>query len=132
MTIQTVTTFQELQNAKENGVDQIIVEGKLAQDLIDARKIATLSASSIAALTGAIAVASTSLLATPITGGISAIAAPISIAVATPIAIASGLSVPTIIFLVSLGVGGLTVLIALYKEYTIEIDCKQGKIIFTK
>lgn len=123
MSERTVRTFEELKQAKNDHVTKIIVEGKLAKDLLDARKIATLSVSSITALTAAISAAIVGLAATPITGGISTV---LSAAVAGPIAISTGLSVPTIIFLATLGTGGIIIIVALLKEYTIEVDANKN------
>ena len=50
-----VTTKEELKKAKENKVDVIIVEGKLAMDLIEARKITKLGKTALAIFTTGIA-----------------------------------------------------------------------------
>lgn len=129
MSERTVRTFEELKQAKNDHVTKIIVEGKLAKDLLDARKIATLSASSITALTAAISAAIVGLAATPVTGGISTV---LSAAVAGPIAISTGLSVPAILFLATLGTGGIVIIVALLKEYTLEVEGKRRVILHKK
>lgn len=128
MTSRTVTTMEELKRAKEEKVEKIIVEGKLADNLVKSKKIATLSAASLTALTAAIATAAASIAAAPVTGGISTIAAPVSLAVIAPIATSTGLSATTIAFLVSIGTGGVAVIVALLKGYTIEADLKNSRV----
>lgn len=128
MTSRTVTTMEELKRAKEENVEKIIVEGKLADNLVKSKKIATLSAASLTALTAAIATAAASIAAAPVTGGISTIAAPASLAVIAPIAASTGLSATTIAFLVSVGTGGVAVIVALLKGYTIEADLKNSRV----
>lgn len=128
MTSRTVTTMEELKRAKEENVEKIIVEGKLAENLVKSKKIATLSAASLTALTAAIATAAASIAAAPVTGGISTIAAPVSLAVMAPIATSTGLSATTIAFLVSVGTGGVAVIVALLKGYTIEADLKNSRV----
>lgn len=128
MTSRTVTTMEELKRAKEENVEKIIVEGKLAENLVKSKKIATLSTASLTALTAAIATAAASIATAPVTGGISTIAAPVSLAVMAPIAASTGLSATTIAFLVSVGTGGVAVIVALLKGYTIEADLKNSRV----
>ena len=128
MTTRTVTTMEELKKAKEENVEKIIVEGKLAENLMKSRKIATLSAASLAALTAAIATAAASIAAAPVTGGFSAIGTPVSLAIIAPIATSTGLSAATIGFLVSVGTGGIAVIVALLKGYTVEADLQNLRV----
>ena len=118
-----VTTKEELKKAKENNVDVIIVEGKLAKDLIEARKITKLGKTALAVLTTGIAAG---MAAAPVTGGISL---GLTTALAAPIAVTTGVSVPAIILASFLGV---SFIVALFKEYSIEIDIPNGTVIFTK
>lgn len=117
MSCRTVTTITELKEAREKGLEEIIVEGKLAKDLIQARKIAFLGAPAIAALTVAIA----GIVAAPATGGISAIG---SLVAATPALVGTGLSTAAIISIAALVAGGLTItmIVAIFNEYDIDID----------
>jgi hypothetical protein len=127
MSSRTVTTITELEKAREEGLDEIIVEGKLAQDLIQARKIAFLGAPAIGALTVAIA----GIVAAPATGGISAIG---SLVAATPALVGTGLSTVAIISIAALVAGGLTItaIVAIYNEYDIDIDGNNKTIKFYK
>ena len=118
-----VTTKEELKKAKENKVDVIIVEGKLAMDLIEARKITKLGKTALAVLTTGIAAG---IATAPVTGGISL---GLTTALAAPIAVTTGVSIPAIILASFLGVGFI---IALFKEYSVEIDIPNKKVIFTK
>ena len=62
----------------------------------------------------------------PVTGGISL---GLTTALAAPIAVTTGVSIPAIILASFLGVGFI---IALFKEYSVEIDIPNKKVIFTK
>lgn len=127
MSVITVTTIEELKNAKENGASDIYVKGKLAHDLIQVRKIALLSPVAIATLTAAIA----GIAAAPATGGISAIG---SALIATPVIAGTGLSASTITFLATLVIGGLSIsiIVSLFLEYKVDIDFKEQTIHFHK
>ena len=114
-----VKTKEELKKAKNDGVDVILVTGKLAEDLIKARKLTTLGKVTLGILTAGIAAG---MVAAPLTGGISV---GISVAAAAPLAAATGIGVPTIIFASSIGVGFL---LALYKDYDLKIDFRRPSI----
>ena len=111
MSKRRVGTKVELKKAKEDKVDTIIVEGKLAKDLKAAEKIKTIGPIDMATLTAFIATI-------PATGGISAI-------VATSVAMATGVDVAAIILVASLGSGFI---LAIFKEYdVIEFDASALK-----
>lgn len=126
MSSRTVTTITDLERARSEGIDEIIVKGRLAQDLINARGIAFLGAPAIAALTIAVA----GIAAAPVTGGISTI----SSFAAAPVLIGTGLSTTAIIAIAALVTGGLTItaIVALHNEYSVDIDNKNETISFHK
>ena len=95
----TVHTKQELNEAMKLGVQEIVVEGKLAKHLKNGKRVRTIGAGTLAVLGAAIA-------ALPFGG--------ISLAVAVPIAALTGLEIALIIAAVFVG---LALLIALWKEY---------------
>lgn len=122
MSTRTVRTKEALKEAQKDGVNEIIVEGKLAEDLKATRKIATLSTGAIAALS---AVAAGVVIA-PATGGTSAV---ISAVAAAPLVVATGLSIPAITFACIIGVAFL---VTLFKEYDMEISAGGCSVKLTK
>lgn len=128
MTTRTVTTMEELKKAKGENVEKIIVEGKLAENLAKSKKLTTLSPTTIAVLTVTIAAATAGVAAAPATGGISTIAVPISFVAATPTVSSLGLSTATIKFLVTAGIGGLTIILGTLNGYTMEVDIKNLRV----
>jgi hypothetical protein len=106
----TVRSKDELKRAKESGAKEIVVIGKLADDLKKGKKLAYLGAGALAALTAALA-------ATPFTGGMSMFAA-------APIAALTGVEISGIIIAASLG---LSLIIAIFKGYD-EISYKSGEL----
>lgn len=110
----TVTTKEELKSAKDNGYENIIVQGTLANDLKKAKKIALAGSVTIGVLGAALA-------AIPFTGGL-------SIAAAVPIATLTGLEIAAIIIASSLG---LALIIALFKDYE-EISFEEKKLVLKK
>ena len=118
-----VRTKEELKKAKEDKVDRIIVKGDLVKELNAAKKITTLSAGALAALTAFIGAG---VAAAPFTAGTSLA---ISAVAAAPIAVTTGLSIPAIVLIAAVGVN---VMIALFKEYTITFDLKNKTAVFEK
>ncbi len=110
----TVSNKKDLKQAKEDGYNEIIVEGKLADDLKKTKKIAIASGVTLTAITAAIGLA-------PSTGGLSLVAA-------APIAAMTGFEVAAIIIAASLGLG---LIIALFKDYE-EISFEDGKLVLRK
>lgn len=110
----TVTTKGELESAKNKAYEEIIVAGKLANDLKKSKSIASAGVATIGILTAALA-------ATPFTGGLSAFAA-------VPIAALTGLEIAAIIIAASLGIA---LIIAVFKDYE-EISYSDGKLILRK
>ncbi|MES1312203.1 hypothetical protein ABUS74_16560 [Vibrio cholerae] len=105
-----VRTKEELTRAKDRGESEIIVVGKLADELKKTKKLAYVGAGTLAALTAALA-------ATPFTGGM-------SMFTAAPIAALTGLEISGIIIAASLG---LSLIIAVFKGYD-EISYKKGEL----
>lgn len=118
-----VRTKEELKKAKEDKVDRIIVKGNLVKELNAAKKITTLSAGALAALTAFIGAG---VAAAPFTAGTSLA---ISAVAAAPIAVTTGLSIPAIVLIAAVGVN---VMIALFKEYKITFDLKNKTAVFEK
>ena len=114
MTPKIVSTKEELKSAKEQGITEIIVSGKLANDLKKSKKIALAGTVTIGILTAALA-------ATPFTGGITAFAA-------APVAALTGVEIVAIIAAASIG---LALIIAVYKEYD-EVSYENGKLVLRK
>jgi CBS-domain-containing membrane protein len=110
MTLRTVTTKDQLEAAKNSKVDEIVITGKLANDLKKTKKIAYASVGTIAVLTAAIA-------ATPFTGGLSAIGL-------IPVAAMTGFEIAAIIIAASIGI---TLIIAIFKDYE-EVDYEDGRL----
>lgn len=99
-----VTNKEELKEAMKNKANIIVVEGELAKNIHNSRKIKKIGISSIAIITTALTAAT---ITAPLTGGL-------SYAAAAPIAASAGVPVATII---SLSIVGITVVIALFKDY---------------
>ncbi len=110
-----VTTNKELEAARTNRVSEIVVVGKLADKLHRSRKIAKLSAATLAVLIAALGVA---VLAGPETLGFSVYA------VGAVAAGMTGIEIAAIIAAVSVG---LALVLAVYKEYD-EISYESGKL----
>ena len=110
MSTRTVTTKEELKSAQKDKIDEIIVTGKLAEDLIAAQKITKLGKGALAALSTGITAAA---VASPLTGGASM---GVTAAALAPVAAASGISVGAILLIYTLGV---TVIIALFNDYQV-------------
>lgn len=109
MSKRKVASKEELKKAKEDKVNTIIVEGKLAKDLKATEKIKTIGPVAMATLTAFIATI-------PASGGVSAVAA-------ASVAAATGMDVAAIILAASLGIGFI---LAIYKEYdVIEFDLEK-------
>ncbi len=113
----TVTTKSELESARNNKYEEIVVTGKLAKDLKKSKSIAyagVAGGATIAILTAALA-------ATPFTGGLSMLAA-------APVAALTGLEISAIIIAASLGI---SLVIALFKDYE-EISFSDGTLTLRK
>ena len=113
MTTRTVKTKEQLKEAQMDKVEEIIVVGKLAKDLKKAKKITTLSATSLAALT---AVIGAGAAVAPFTGGVSLVAS------FTGAAASTGLSIPIIMAIATLGSGLVLMMFKYYEE--VEFDLK--------
>lgn len=114
----TVTTKEELENAKNDGEDQIIVKGELADKLKKSKQVAKLSGAGLAVLTVTLGVAT---VTAPVTGGLSYFAA-------APVAALTGLEIAAIITASALGI---TLIIAIFKDYE-EIRYSKGELILRK
>jgi hypothetical protein len=116
--LRTVTTKEELEAAKNDGVIRIIVVGKLAEDIKKCEKLTNYALAGGVGATALLALVATA----PATGGLSLLAA-------APVAAVTGLEISLIIPAVSIGV---MVLYALYKDYDVVYEEDPRKIIFTK
>lgn len=114
MSVVTVRTKDELAKARKSGVEQIVVQGVLADKVKRGKKIALAGSITVAALAAALA-------ATPMTGGLSFLAA-------APVAALTGLEIAAIIAAASIG---LALIIALFKDYE-EISYENGKLVLKK
>jgi|GEM_PF-671964 len=134
----TVTTKNELESARKKKYEEIIVTGKLANDLKKSKRIAYASAATLAIVTAAI-------IAIPFTGGLSAAGAVSAIALesaavgftaatagatataATAVGL-TGIEISTIIIAASLGI---SLIVALFKDYE-EISFSDGTLTLRK
>ncbi len=124
MNTRTVTTKEQLKQAKVDNVKEIIVVGKLAKDLKAAKRITTLGTTALGILTAAIGVG---VVAAPFTAGTSL---GISALAAAPVAATTGVSIPAIILASSVGIGFI---IAIFKDYDeIEFDASKPSISLRK
>ncbi len=114
----TVSNKSDLEKAKNNRYDVIIVIGELANKLHTAKKVTALSKVTLGILAVAIGGAT---VAAPITGGL-------SFAAAAPIAVATGASIPAIIAASAIG---LALLIAVFKEYEV-IEFRDGRLLLKR
>ena len=104
----TVRTKQELESAVESRCERIVIEGDLARKVKKGKKVRNLSTVALMAVAAAVATL-------PLTGGASAVAV-------APVAATTGLRVAQ---LVAIGLVGLSLLLAVWKEYQ-EIECELG------
>lgn len=100
----TVTTKDELKNAKNAGSAEIVV-GDLADKLNRVKKIAALSTATVAAVIAMLGVAT---VAAPETMGLSYVAA------FAPVAALTGMEIAAIVVAVSLG---FALIVAVFKDY---------------
>lgn len=107
----TVATKSELESARNKKYEEIVVTGKLANDLKKSKSIAYAGVATIGVLTAALA-------AMPFTGGLSAVAG------IAPVAALTGLEISAIIIAASLGIA---LIIAVFKDYE-EISYSDGKL----
>lgn len=112
----TVTTRDALKKAQAEKYDVIYVEGKLAQDVKDAQVVTKLGKGALAVLSAGIAAALAGIAAAPATGGASV---GLTVAAAAPIAVTTGLSIPAIVLISVLGVSAV---IAMFRDYDVEVD----------
>lgn len=114
MTEITVSTKRELEEAKNNKYDVIIVRGELANKLHTAKKVTKLSKAALVILGVGVGGAA---VAAPVTGGL-------SFAAAAPVAAATGASIPAII---AASAVGLALIIAVFKDYE-EIEFSKDRL----
>lgn len=113
-----VTTKQELKAAKDRGDTKIIVKGDLANKLKTSKKITMVGAGTLAVLTVALGAAT---VTAPVTGGLSYFAV-------APVAALSGMEIAAII---TASAVGLTLLIAVFKDYE-EISYSNGNLVLRR
>jgi hypothetical protein len=136
----TVTTKSELESARKKKYEEIIVTGKLANDLKKSKRIAYASAATLAIVTAAIiaipftgglsavgAVGAIALESAAVTAGFTAATAGATAATATAVGL-TGIEISTIIVAASLGI---TLILAVYKEYE-EISYSDGTLTLRK
>ena len=116
MDAKIITTKEELKKAMEDKAEEILVVGKLADDLRATKQITTLGATTLGILSTAIAAG---MIAAPFTAGTSL---GISALAAAPIAVTTGVSIPAIILASALGIG---IIISLHKDYR-EVEFGRG------
>ena len=104
MSTVTVRTKEELERAKNNGVETIVVVGELAQKLKTAKVVGTFSKATVFALVAALA-------AVPATGGLSMVAL-------VPIAAMTGVEIAVVTAVVFIG---MSLLLSIIKEYNIRV-----------
>jgi NADH:ubiquinone oxidoreductase subunit K len=114
MQVITVTTKEQLEAAKNQKYEQIIVQGALADTLKKSKAIAVASGSILGVLAALLA-------ALPFTGGVSALGV-------VPIAALTGFEIAAIIAAIAVG---LALIIAVFKEYD-EIHFKKGELILRR
>lgn len=112
----TVTTKEELAAAKKAKVESIIVEGELADKLVRSKKVAKLSAASLAIITAAVA---GGVVLAPVTMGTSLGVTSVGLVAA---AATTGTSVAAIIAASSIGIA---LIVAVYKDYRV-IEARAG------
>jgi NADH:ubiquinone oxidoreductase subunit K len=110
MRSRTVSSKSELREARESGVEEIIVTGRLADQLHTANKVTKVSAMTLVVLT-------TALLALPFSGGA-------TVAAVAPIATLTGIDIAVII---SASAIGLALVLAVYRGYD-EIEYENGRL----
>lgn len=110
-----VATKKELESAKEKRYEEIIVTGKLADDLKKSKKIALAGTVTLGVLAAALA-------SIPFTGGSSFVVG------VMPVAAITGFEIAAIIAATSVG---LALLIAIFKDYE-EISYGNGKLVLKK
>lgn len=110
----TVTTKSELESARKEKYEEIVVTGKLANELRKSKSIVYASA-------GALGIVIAAIAAMPVTGGLSRFAV-------APVAALTGLEISAIIIAASLGI---SLILAIFKEYE-EISYSDGKLILRK
>jgi len=109
-----VKTKEELEKAKNDGVNEITVVGELADHVHGGKRIMITGSLALGGITAAIA-------AMPFTGGI-------SMAVAGPIAISAGVEIALVLSVIFVGAA---LLMAIWKDYN-EIEYSSGKLILKK
>ncbi|MDD2390154.1 MAG: hypothetical protein PHP23_10530 [Desulfobacterales bacterium] len=108
----TVITKDELEEAKNDGVDKIEVVGELADKLKKAQKVSRIGKVGLATLTGILGAAA---VTAPVTGGL-------SFAFAAPAAAMTGVGMAAIIAASALGIA---LVIAVFKDYEV-IEYSRG------
>ncbi len=108
-----VKTKEELEKAMDNKEQNIVVQGELAEKLYKTRKIAKLSGWTLVAIAAALAAA-------PFTGGLSAasLTAVAGFTSITSAATLTGLEIGVIVMAATIG---LSIILALYKNYDVKI-----------
>ncbi|WP_273837671.1 hypothetical protein [Providencia rettgeri] len=107
-----VKTKDELERAKNNKAEYILIKGELATKVKRGKTVAKASGITLTLISAALA---TALATAPVTGGL-------SFAAAAPIAAMSGFEIAAIIAAASIGI---SLLVAVFKDYE-EIEASNG------
>ncbi len=110
----TVNSKEKLEQAQNAGVDEIIVEGELAEQVHNGKKIIVIGAA-------ALAIIGASIAAAPFTLGFSMV-------LAGPIAVSAGVEVSLVLAVLFVGMG---LLLAIWKEYD-EIEYSGRRLVLRK
>jgi hypothetical protein len=128
MTITEVSTKKELEEAKRNKPDKIIVTGELANKLKKSKKILKIGAVGLTVLSASGALVIGGIAAAPATMGISASAMFFTAPAAVAVGAISGVDIAAIITASSIGIA---LIIAIFKGYN-EIEFSPGKLVLRK
>lgn len=126
MSTSVVRTKEELEIAKKQGVEEILVVGELADKIKQVKMIAKASPAVIAVIAAAI-MANKFMGKTPV-HGFSTISGAMGVASVVPVAAMTGFEIAAIITAASIGIA---LLVALFKDYE-EIECGNGTYHFRK
>lgn len=109
-----INTKEELKRAKNSKVSEFAVEGKLAEDLLKAQKIAKLSKRAVIILASAVGAGA---VAAPFTAGT-------SLGVSAVVSATAASSVGTGTIVACLAIGGVMLAYTIFKEYSFKVERK--------
>lgn len=109
-----INTKEGLKSAKNNKVREFAVEGKLAEDLLKAQKIAKLSKRVVVVLAGAVGAGA---VAAPFTAGT-------SLGVSAVVTATAASSVGTGTIVACVAIGGVLLAYTIFKDYSFKVERK--------